>query len=112
MKSNIALNAFSALKNEYKSVGKEMAGSFYGEKPLTHSLRNAKSRAAFEKSGMSAADFKKAGGYGEGSFSWKRAGLLAGTAYAGTDMAYRGISGGSLYRNNSGERDFVGVPFL
>ena len=39
-------------------------------------------------------------------------GVAAVTAYAGVNVAGRAINGGSLTRNNKGERDIAGIPMF
>lgn len=102
-----ANKAVNQIKGMYSDVGKTVRPDV----PLTYSMRNAQARASYDKMAASgqARDFK---GFDKGSIDRRRVAALGATAYVGGDLAYRTASGGSAYRNNSGEKDFVGVPLI
>ncbi len=100
--SNIPLNAMKGL---YGDVAKTAKGSV----PLTYPIRNAQARGAYDK--FSSAE-KGAHKWGKGTLSPGRAAALAGSAYVAGDAGYRALSGGSMYRDKDGEKNFVGIPFI
>jgi hypothetical protein len=111
VRSNIAINGWRALKREYKNIGRDLKRTWYGETPYTYAFRTQEARAAFDQVG-DIQKFKEQGGFGPGTWSWNRIGLIGGTAYVGMDATYRALSGGSLYRNKTGESDIVGIPLI
>jgi len=117
VRANLAINGWNVLKQGYKNIGYNLRDTWQANAPLTYAFRTAEARQAFrdsvQKHGIEKAiQMHKENGWGKDSLSWKRIGIIGGTAYAGTDMMYRALSGGSLYRNKDGERDFVGIPML
>jgi hypothetical protein len=111
LKSNLAINGWRAIKSEYRQIGQDLLRTWRAEAPLTYAFRTEQARQAYDKVGNIAA-FKEKGGFGPGTWDWKRIGIIGGTAYAGIDGAYRAISGGSMYRNRRGESDLVGIPLI
>jgi hypothetical protein len=111
VRSNIAINGWRAIKQGYRNIGNDLKRTWYGEVPWDYAFRTAEARAAFDAVG-DIKKFKEQGGFGAGTLSWKRIGVIGGTAYAGTDAIYRALSGGSMYRNKNGESDFVGIPLI
>jgi hypothetical protein len=105
--SNVAFNPLKGLNN----FGKDLMATAKQEVPASHAFRRGDERLRFKQhtaAGGSVGDFS----YGPKSISKRRvaAGVLGG--YAALDVGYRTVSGGSAYRNRSGEKDLVGIPML
>lgn len=111
MRSNLAINGWNAIKRTYKEIGRDLKRTWYNEVPLSYTIRTAEARKAFDQVG-DIQKFKQQGGFGPGTLDWKRIGIIGGTAYVGADTIYRALSGGSMYRNKTGESDIVGIPLI
>ncbi|SFJ62540.1 hypothetical protein SAMN02799624_05229 [Paenibacillus sp. UNC496MF] len=110
-KANLALNAWSALKAESKSLYADAKSTWRTEAPLTTMLRKAPDRALAEdwyrKNGtMSGFKWKP------GSISMGRSAALGLGGYAVADTVSRIGGGGGISRNAQGQRDLVGVPLI
>lgn len=104
IKSNRPINrAFTGVKN----AGGQVKEAYNGDVPLTTPFRKSDHIEKMRDSGKGS-DYE----WGDKSLSWKKIGAATAGAYVAGDTAYRGISGGSLYRNNDGQRDIVGIPII
>lgn len=103
--SNLAFNPIKGFKNLGNDLWRTASKK---DVPLTHAFRTYEGQQQFANYTGDPSKFK----YGAGTLNKKRIAGAIGAAYVGGDMAYRALSGGSMYRNNQGERDFVGIPFL
>lgn len=101
--SNRAINGIRGL---YGDVGRTIREDV----PLSYAIRNREARQAFDDwvAQGRRGDFR----FGEGTIDYRRAAALAASSYAAADLGYRALSGGSIYRNHTGERDLVGIPFI
>jgi hypothetical protein len=111
MRSNLAINGWRAIKRTYRDIGRDLKRTWYAEVPWDYAFRTAAARKKFDEVGDIQA-FKQQGGFGPGTLDWKRIGIIGGTAYVGADVVYRALSGGSMYRNKTGESDIVGIPLI
>jgi hypothetical protein len=109
LKSN---NPFTKIGDVYNDLSNTVTGFGKGESvPWDYAIRNKAGRDSFDahRTSGSKDPFE---GFGEGTLSKKRIAALGLGGYAIADGAYRTVSGGSAYRNNSGRKDLVGVPFI
>ena len=96
--------------NSFRSMGRDVRSTFTGDgKDLTYAFRTPEARAAYDKLPL---DQRAGHKWDRGSFNRRRAAAAAGAAYVGGDATYRILSGGSAYRNSSGESDVVGIPMI
>lgn len=113
MMSNLAINPIRAMKRTALDVERSMKG----QAPLTYAFRNAKAQNAYRSTiqGLTGDELSKAQKefeFGPGSWNYKRIAGTAAAAYMAGDSLYRGASGGSWYRNSTGNSDIMGVPLI
>src|SRR4051812_8068345 len=111
--SNKAINTIIGLgSGAKKSMGNAVRdarlGLTHDKLPYYYGLLNKEARTGA---------LKTANGNGNYSFRARdlSIGRVAGAAmagYAGANVPYRLLSGGSLYRDKDGNRDMIGLPFV
>lgn len=97
--SNMPLNKIQGLYSDIQRTVRD-------DVPLDYFLRTAEARRKYDQNPGS---FE---GWSPGTLRKRRVAALGLGAYAAGDIAYRTLSGGSMYRNNTGRKDFVGIPMI
>lgn len=88
----------------------DIRSTFAGDgKDITYAFRTAEARKKYDAlSPNQRANYR----FEAGTWNKKRIAAAAAAGYIAGDVGYRTISGGSAYRNHTGQRDIVGIPFI
>lgn len=118
VRANKAINLMTGISDSVKKTASSLKqdvgrGMTNKHLPWYYGALNQAGQRSAVRGGIEKAT-KKGDGYQfqMGHISKARVAGALGAGYVATDTAYRALSGGSMYRNSDGERDFVGVPIL
>lgn len=109
--ANTAFQAIRGMATHHaKKVYNDIYGSVTGATPLSYAFRHTKDQAMYDNAvrNGTANQFK----WSEGSLSYKKMGAIGLAGYGVANTGYRLLSGGSLYRDNEGNRNLIGLPLV
>lgn len=105
---NLAINGFRAISTRAKNFVADAHKVWKTEEPVKYMFMTDDAREAMRKARRQKENYRLRAE----DISLARTAALGLGAYAVADTAYRAISGGSMYRNRTGQKDFVGIPFI